>query len=72
METATVPATAIQGRTAVRSSATALPAWAVAVLAALLVVLYLRVCGKLLLDWYVTPDYAHGFLIPFFCVWVVW
>ena len=72
METATVPATAIQGRTAVRSSATALPAWAVAVLAALLVVLYLRVCGKLLLDWYVTPDYAHGFLIPFFCAWVVW
>ena len=23
-------------------------------------------------DWYSTPDFAHGFLIPFFCAYVIW
>lgn len=72
IQTATMPATTTPARSAVEPVSTALPTWAAAVLAALLAVLYLRVCGKLLLDWYTIPDYAHGFLIPFFCAWVVW
>ena len=49
-----------------------LPVWAWSVLALLSVVLYLRVGIKLLQDWYTFPDYAHGFLIPFFVGYVVW
>ncbi len=49
-----------------------LPAWAWGVLLLLFAVLYLRVGIKLVQDWYVIPDFAHGFLIPFFCAYVVW
>ncbi len=49
-----------------------LPAWAWGVLLLLLGVLYLRVGIKLVLDWYIIPDFAHGFLIPFFCAYVIW
>lgn len=52
--------------------AAALPIWAWSVLLLLSVVLYVRVGFRLLQDWYNFPDYAHGFLIPFFCAYVVW
>ncbi len=69
----TLSATAIS-RTAGRGAAAdaALPAWASGTLLLLLAVLYFQVCTKLVLDWYSFPDYAHGFLIPFFCAYVVW
>lgn len=49
-----------------------MPLWAAALLLALLASLYLRVGIKLVEDWYVIPDFAHGFLIPFFCAYVIW
>ncbi len=49
-----------------------MPLWAAGLLLALLASLYLRVAVKLVEDWYMIPDFAHGFLIPFFCAWVVW
>ena len=49
-----------------------MPLWAAAVLTALVASLYLRVGVKLVEDWYIIPDFAHGFLIPFFCAYVIW
>lgn len=72
IQTATAPATASSQRTTTLFNTASLPVWASAVLLALLGVLYARVCLKLVGDWYVTPDYAHGFLIPIFCAYVVW
>ncbi len=43
-----------------------------AVLAALLVLLYFHIGIKLVTDWYELPDFSHGFLIPFFAVFLVW
>jgi len=48
-------------------------AWGpVAVLSALLVVLYARIGVKLVGDWYEFPDFSHGFLIPFFAAFLIW
>lgn len=71
-QTATAPVSAHSQRTAAFLSSAVLPLWAAGVLVVLLGVLYLRVCVKLVLDWSSTPDYAHGFLIPIFCAYVVW
>ena len=49
-----------------------MPLWAAGLLLALLGCLYLRVGIKLVEDWYLVPDFAHGFLVPFFCAYVVW
>ena len=49
-----------------------MPLWAAGLLAALALYLYLRVGIRLVQDWYLIPDFAHGFLIPFFCAYVVW
>ena len=49
-----------------------MPIWAAGLLGALVVSLYVRVGIKLVEDWYIIPDFAHGFLIPFFCAYVVW
>lgn len=38
----------------------------------LLVVLYYRVLGNLVRDWWQIPDNSHGFLIPIFAGYVVW
>ena len=43
-----------------------------AVVAALVVAIYFRVAAKLVFDWYDLPDYSHGFLVPFFAVFVMW
>jgi exosortase len=40
--------------------------------AALLVAIYYRVTIKLVHDWYTIPDYSHGFLVPFFAVFLIW
>jgi exosortase len=33
---------------------------------------YFRIAGKLIFDWYDLPDYSHGFLVPFFSLYVMW
>jgi exosortase len=43
-----------------------------AAVAVLLAILYYRVAIKLVHDWYTIPDYSHGFLVPFFAVFLVW
>lgn len=43
-----------------------------AVIAALLVVIYFRIAGKLIYDWYTIPDYSHGFLVPLFAGYLIW
>jgi exosortase len=42
------------------------------VLVLLLLVLYARIGVKLVRDWYNIPDVSHGFLIPFFAVFLLW
>jgi exosortase len=41
-------------------------------IALLLVAIYFRVAAKLVFDWYDLPDYSHGFLVPFFALFVMW
>lgn len=49
------------------------PAWIpFAFIAILLAVLYYRVALKLVYDWYTIPDYSHGFLVPFFALFLLW
>jgi exosortase len=43
-----------------------------AIIAALLVVIYYSIAGKLVYDWYTIPDYSHGFLVPLFSGYLVW
>jgi exosortase len=42
------------------------------VLALLLVLLYDHIAVKLVTDWYTLPDFSHGFLIPFFALFLLW
>ena len=34
--------------------------------------LYYKIFLKLVFDWYTLPDFSHGFLIPFFAVYILW
>src|ERR1700733_11426162 len=43
-----------------------------AAIAILLAILYYRVAVKLVYDWYTIPDYSHGFLVPFFALFLLW
>ena len=43
-----------------------------AVITILLAVIYYRVAIKLVYDWYTIPDYSHGFLVPFFALFLLW
>jgi exosortase len=48
-------------------------AWApYAAIAILLAVIYYRVATKIVYDWYTIPDYSHGFLVPFFAIFLIW
>ena len=44
----------------------------IAVIVGLLIALYLRVAIKLVVDWYNIADYSHGFLVPFFSLFLLW
>jgi exosortase len=44
----------------------------VMVLATLLVAIYYEILFRLSVQWYVDPDYSHGFLIPFLSAYFVW
>ena len=43
-----------------------------AAIAVLLGIIYYRVAVKLVYDWYTIPDYSHGFLVPFFAIFLLW
>jgi exosortase len=48
-------------------------AWGpVAVIALLMLALYLRIGVKLVHDWYTMADYSHGFLVPLFSLFLLW
>jgi exosortase len=53
-----------------------LPPWPALIpyitIALLLAVIYHRVVIKLVYDWYTIPDYSHGFLVPFFAIFLLW
>ena len=38
----------------------------------LLVLMYWKIAAKLVTDWYQIPDYSHGFLVPFFALFLLW
>jgi exosortase len=44
----------------------------VAVLGALILVLYGPILGHLIENWWRDPDYSHGFLVPLFSAYVLW
>lgn len=44
----------------------------IAALVLLLGVLYQHIAFKLVYDWYDLPDFSHGFLIPFFVLFLLW
>ena len=46
--------------------------WGSVVIGALIVLVYYRILGKLVLDWYEIPDFSHGFLVPIFAAYLVW
>jgi exosortase len=48
-------------------------AWGpVLLISALIVLLYHGIAVKLVTDWYQLPDFSHGFLIPFFALFLLW
>jgi exosortase len=47
-------------------------AWGAALIGVLMVAIYYRVLGKLVLDWWEIPDFSHGFLVPIFAAYLVW
>ncbi|MGA1981201.1 MAG: exosortase/archaeosortase family protein [Acidobacteriaceae bacterium] len=54
------------------STAWRIPWGQLAILGALLVLLYYHIAVKLVTDWYNLPDFSHGFLIPFFAAFLLW
>ena len=46
--------------------------WGGAALVLLLGLLYWRIAGKLVSDWYTIGDESHGFLVPFFSAFLIW
>ncbi len=63
----------LQGHTPGSGSSFRLQDWLpYALVALLLAFLYYRIGVKLLTDWYNIPDYSHGFLVPFFSLFLLW
>lgn len=46
--------------------------WAVAVPVVVLGLLYYPVLAGLVHNWWVDPNFSHGFIVPLFSAWVVW
>lgn len=42
------------------------------VLSALILLLYWRILGRLVQEWWVNPNFSHGFIVPIFVAFVVW
>ena len=49
-----------------------LPWWRTAVLAGVLLWLYIHVLTHLVLQWWNDPDFTHGFFVPLFSAFVIW
>jgi exosortase len=47
-------------------------AWGSVCIGVLIATIYYRVLAKLVLDWWEIPDFSHGFLVPFFALYLVW
>jgi exosortase len=41
-------------------------------LSILVLAIYYKVIGKLVMDWYTNPDFSHGFLVPPFAAFLLW
>ena len=41
-------------------------------ISSLLAFMYWKIALKLVTDWYEIPDYSHGFLVPFFALFLLW
>ena len=54
------------------SAASTIPWGQITLLSALLVLLYHHIAIKLVMDWHNLPDFSHGFLIPFFAIFLLW
>jgi len=46
--------------------------WGSALIGALMAALYFRVLAKLVMTWWINPDFSHGFLVPIFAAYLVW
>jgi exosortase len=46
--------------------------WGPLLIAALIMVVYLRVLSKLVVDWWQIPDFSHSFLVPPFAAYAAW
>ena len=46
--------------------------WQGALLVAVLLALYAPVLVRLVKQWYIDPDYSHGFLVPFLSAYLIW
>ena len=70
------PTACLPTTSAAQQARVASPPWSAwapyAAIAVLLIVLYYRVALKLVYDWYTIPDYSHGFLVPFFAIFLLW
>jgi exosortase len=64
--------TPVDSSTPVVGAAWSVPWGQFALVGLLLVLLYHRIAVKLVTDWYELPDFSHGFLIPFFALFLVW
>ena len=47
-------------------------AWGTALIACLLAALYYHVLAKLVMTWWLDPDFSHGFLVPIFAAYLLW
>ncbi len=73
LEAGQVPAASSGGNSGgPESTVWPMPWGQLAVLGALLVLLYHHIAVKLVTDWYNLPDFGHGFLIPFFAAFLLW
>ncbi|MGC1370928.1 MAG: exosortase A [Candidatus Sulfotelmatobacter sp.] len=48
------------------------PVWQAAVLAALLLWMYLPTLAHLVAQWWKDPNFSHGFFVPLFSVFIIW
>jgi exosortase len=68
----TLPLASAQDCAALENNASWSISWGqIALLGILLVLLYHRIAVKLVMDWS-QPDFSHGYLIPFFALFLVW
>ena len=73
LEAGQVPAASSGGNSGGRESTVWPMPWGqLALMGALLVLLYHHIAVKLVMDWYNLPDFSHGFLIPFFAIFLLW